>query len=295
MNLFVLGLGYSSLHYVRTRGATYARVVGTVRSAAKRDALRASGVEAFVFSQAETQDGLAEALAGADRLLVSIPPGTDGDPVLASALRDVILAAPDLRRIVYLSTIGVYGDHGGAWIDEEATPAPSNARSVRRLEAEQAWRDLAREKRTAVHVLRLAGIYGPGQNALVNLAAGTAKRIVKPGQVFNRIHVEDIGRAIDAAFAHADPEASAVWNVSDDEPAPPQDVVAYAARLMNVAPPPELDFDSAPLSPMARSFYGECKRVRNAAMKAQLGVSLAYPTYREALQALWRAREGRAS
>lgn len=295
MNLFVLGLGYSSLHYARTRRDAFSRIAGTVRSPAKRDALAQEGFETYVFGPDETQAGLAEALARADRLLVSIPPGASGDPVLESPLRDIIRDAPTLASIVYLSTIGVYGDHGGAWIDEHAAPAPGNARSVLRLAAEQGWRDLAAHKGVAAHVLRLAGIYGPGQNALVNLRRGTAKRIVKRGQVFNRIHVEDIARAIDAAFAHQDPRANAVWNVSDDEPAPPQDVVAYAAQLMGVTPPPEVDFDTADLSPMARSFYSECKRVANAAMKSQLGVTLAYPTYREALQALWRAGEGRAS
>lgn len=293
MNLLVLGLGYTASHYVRTRGADYARVSATVRSPDKRDALRAQGVDACVFASDTMDDTLRDVIAQADRLLVSIPPGAEGDPALAR-LRDALSNAPNLRSIVYLSTIGVYGDHGGAWIDESTPPRPSNERSIWRLAAEDGWRAIARSKGCAVHVLRLAGIYGPGQNALANLRAGTAKRIVKPGQVFNRIHVEDIARAIDAAFAFVDPRADRLWNVSDNEPAPPQDVVTYAARLLGVEPPPELDFDTATLSPMARSFYAECKRCSNRAMREELGVALACPTYREGMEQLYAAGEGAA-
>ena len=293
MNLLVLGLGYSASHYVRTRRTAYTRVSATVRSLEKRDALRAHGVDAHVFSPESQDDALHDVIAQADRLLVSIPPGASGDPALAR-LSEVLSQAPRLRSIVYLSTIGVYGDHGGAWIDESASPRPSNERSVWRLAAEDGWRALARSKGCAAHVLRLAGIYGPGQNALTNLRAGTARRIVKQGQVFNRIHVEDIARAIDAAFAFADQQADRVWNVSDNEPAPPQDVVTYAANLLGVEPPPELDFDTATLSPMARSFYAECKRCSNHAMREELGVKLACPTYREGMDQLYAAGEGRA-
>jgi len=293
MNLLVLGLGYSASHYVRTRATTYARVSATVRSFEKRGPLRADGVDAHVFSPEAQDDTLRDVIAQADRLLVSIPPGAEGDPALAR-LREAISNAPNLRSIVYLSTIGVYGDHGGAWIDESTSPRPSNERSIWRLAAEDGWRALARAKACAAHVLRLAGIYGPGQNALANLRAGTARRIVKQGQVFNRIHVEDIARAIDAAFAFADQQADRVWNVSDNEPAPPQDVVTYAANLLGVEPPPELDFDTTTLSPMARSFYAECKRCSNRAMREELGVALACPTYREGMDQLYAAGEGAA-
>ncbi len=293
MNLLILGLGYSASHYAHTRGASYARVSATVRSSEKRDALRAQGVDAQVFAPDTMDDTLRDVIAQADRLLVSIPPGASGDPALAR-LREALSQATRLRSIVYLSTIGVYGDHGGAWIDESTTPRPSNERSIWRLAAEDGWRALAREKGCAAHVLRLAGIYGPGQNALANLQAGTARRIVKQGQVFNRIHVEDIARAIDAAFAFADQQADRVWNVSDNEPAPPQDVVTYAANLLGVEPPLELDFDTATLSPMARSFYAECKRCSNRAMREELGVALACPTYREGMEQLYAAGEGRA-
>jgi nucleoside-diphosphate-sugar epimerase len=293
MNLFVFGYGYSASHYVRTRRNAYDHVAATARSGAKRDGMARERIDAFVFSPDEMDDGVTAALAQADRLLVSIPPSPTGDAALRR-LAGAIAAAPRLRCIVYLSTIGVYGDHAGAWIDEATTPAPSNDRSVWRLAAEEGWRALARQKGASAHVLRLAGIYGPGQNALVNLRAGTAKRIVKPGQVFNRIHVEDIARSIDAAFAFPDAHADSVWNVCDDEPAPPQDVVTYAAGIMGVAPPPELDFETANLSPMARSFYSECKRCSNRAMREELGVTLAYPTYREALDSLYAEGEAAA-
>jgi nucleoside-diphosphate-sugar epimerase len=292
MNLFVFGLGYSAGHYARTRRGAYENVAATARSPAKRDALKAEGFEAFVFSPEASDEGIADALARADRLLVSAPPGAAGDPAL-NVFGDALRAAPHLSAIVYLSTIGVYGDHAGAWIDETTPPHPSNERSALRLAAEEGWRALAREKGIACHVLRLAGIYGPGQSAIDNLRAGGARRIVKKGQVFNRIHVDDIAATIEASFAFPDPRADRVWNVCDDEPAPSQDVIAYAASLMGVEPPPEIDFETAELSPMARSFYSECKRCSNRAMKEELGVSLAHPTYREGLAAcLADARRG---
>ena len=279
MKLFIFGMGYSALHYARTRKSDYAIISCTARSVDKRDVLQAQRFNAHCFGPDGYDEALTESLAAADRVLVSIPPAAEGDPAL-TAFASHLRASRNLKSVVYLSTIGVYGDHGGAWIDERTEPKPSNPRSLWRRRAEEEWRALGRDLETPVHVLRLAGIYGPGQNALVNLRAGTAKRIVKAGQVFNRIHVEDIARTVEGAFAYSG--AGDVWNVSDDEPAPPQDVVAYAARLLGVEPPPEIDFESAQLSPMARSFYSECKRVSNAAIKEKLGVRFAYPTYREA-------------
>lgn len=291
MNLFVFGLGYSASHYVQTRREQYTRVSATARSAQKRDSLKRDGMDGFVFAPSSVDSGLVESLHNAERLLVSVPPGAGGDPALAQ-LESALGSAPRLRSIVYLSTIGVYGDHNGAWIDEATAPIPSNERSIWRLAAEDGWRDLARRKGIAGHVLRLAGIYGPGQNALVNLRSGTAKRIIKKDQVFNRIHVEDIARAIDAAFAFPDARADRVWNICDDEPAPPQDVVTYAAQLLGVSPPPEIDFQTAEMSPMARSFYSECKRCSNRAMGEELGVTLACPTYREGMQQLLALGDG---
>ncbi len=283
MNVFIFGLGYSALHFARAQAGAL-QIAGTVTTRAKADALAAQGVETFVFSPDHCDAGISTRLSEADALLVSIPPGEDGDPVLRT-FGDALAAAPTTRTIVYLSTVGVYGDHAGAWVDETSRCHPSNARSRERLAAEQGWLDFAAAHGRTAHVLRLSGIYGPGQNALVNLKNGTARRIVKPGQVFNRIHVEDIANAINACLNWRG--GSEIWNVTDDLPAPAQDVVAFAAELMGVEPPPELDFATAQLSPMARSFYAECKRVSNRAIKRRLGVRLAYPTYREAMRAMW--------
>jgi nucleoside-diphosphate-sugar epimerase len=214
---------------------------------------------------------------------MSIPPEQSGDPVLAH-FAETIGSAPHLDRIVYLSTIGVYGDANGALIDEDAPAEPKSARNGARVLAEQQWIALADRIGKKITILRLAGIYGPGRNAFVNLREGKARRVVKPGQVFNRIHVEDIARTIEAAFAPDAP--SGIFNVTDDEPAPPQDVIAHAAELLGIGPPPEIPFESADLTPMARSFYSSNKRVSNQRLKEQLGVTLAYPTYREGLRAL---------
>ena len=278
MNLFCFGLGYSAQHFVAEFGRRFDRITGTVRT---RD--KAAKLGALIFDGASAPDDVGTALMQADALLVSIAPDEQGDPVLTQ-FAETIAASP-INAIVYLSTIGVYGDHEGRWIDE-ATPAkPVNARSTERLAAEAAWQALGHRARKPVAVLRLSGIYGPGQSALTQLANGTAKRIVKPGQVFNRIHVGDIAQAIDAAIAK---RADGVFNVTDDEPTPAPDVVAYAAKLLGVEPPPEIPYTQVEpnMSPMAKSFYGEVKRVRNAKMKRDLGVALKYPTYREGLRAI---------
>lgn len=283
MRLFILGFGYSARHFVRKFGGTFSHIAGTVRDPAKRDDL--AGIEVHPFSGSRPARETAERISDADVLLISIPPGSAGDPAIA-ACADV-LAAGRQRKIIYLSTIGVYGDHAGSWVDESTPPQAALDRTRMRLAAEQAWTDIGRGD---VAILRLAGIYGPGRNALVTLRAGTARRIIKPGQVFNRIHTDDIASAIMAAVRH---QGSGTWNVCDDEPAPPQDVIAYAAQLMGVAPPPEEAFETAEMSVMARSFYASSARVSNAKLKRELGVTLAYPTYRHALDALWRAGEGR--
>ena len=286
MSLFVFGIGYTAGHYLAERPALVAS--GTVRAPEKAKALRAAGVEAHVFDEPVADPGIEPALARTERLLVSVQPGSRGDPVL-SRFGESIARADALRHIVYLSTVGVYGDHGGAWIDEPTQPVPSSDRGAARLAAEDAWLALGQRADKHVAVLRLAGIYGPGRNALNDLRNGEARRIDKPGQVFNRIHVGDIGRAIDAAFAYGGPRRC--WNVTDDEPAPAPDVIAFAAGLMGVAPPPLIPFAEAPLSEMARSFYAANRRVSNRALREELGVALAYPTYREGLNALWKARE----
>jgi len=282
MRLFILGLGYSALHFARKFGGAFSHIAGTVRDPARRDDL--TGIELHAFSGGSPIDETVKRIGDADVVLVSIPPGSTGDPTLA-AFGDVL--AGHHRKIIYLSTIGVYGDHGGAWVDESTSPQAAFERTRLRLAAEQAWMDSVPGH---VAILRLAGIYGPGRNALVTLRTGTARRIIKPGQVFNRIHADDIASAIMAAIGH---QGGGVFNVCDDEPAPPQDVIAYAAQLMGVAPPPEEAFETAEMSAMARSFYASSARVSNAKLKRELGVTLAYPSYRQALDALWRAGEGR--
>jgi nucleoside-diphosphate-sugar epimerase len=280
--LVCLGYGYCARHYAAEFGSRFARVIGTSRSPNKK---ASPPVELLVFDGGAPTPELRAAVADADCLLVSAAPGESGDPVLA-AFRSDIATAPKLRSIVYLSSLGVYGDHGGAWIDEIAATVPAHDRGGARLKAERAWQALGRECGIAVAVLRLAGIYGPGQNAFVRLRAGRAHRIRKPGHVFNRIHVADIAQAIDAAFTC---RFDGIVNITDDLPAPPGDQVAFAARLLGIEPPTELTLAEAErtLSPFILSFYRGCARVRNDRLKRDLGVALRYPTYREGLQALF--------
>jgi nucleoside-diphosphate-sugar epimerase len=283
--LMCIGLGYCAAHYVASFGQRFDRVIGTTRN------LRAPArhVELIAFDGTNPSPALIARAEQSDSLLISAPPGDAGDPVLA-CLADAI-ARGRARTIVYLSTIGVYGDRDGEWVDEESAPRPGSPRSTARLAAEDAWRRLGAAHGKAVAILRLAGIYGPGRNALVTLADGTARRIVKSDQVFNRIHVADIAQAIDACFAQG---AEGMFNLADDEPAPPQDVIAFAAELLGMAPPPQIPFEKArgAMSAMAQSFYAENRRVRNGKLKNVLGVRLAYPTYRDGLRALLAA--GRA-
>jgi nucleoside-diphosphate-sugar epimerase len=280
------GLGYCAEHFIAEFGAKFETIVGTVRSAERAailNAYQSASVRAVVFDGRRLTPELEHAIAAADHALISIPPNTIGDPVLAAC--GGALGAGDLRRIVYLSTVGVYGDHGGGWVDEQTPPAPGSERSRWRLAAEAAWQEFGARNGIAVAILRLAGIYGPGQNALVALARGKARRIVKPGQVFNRIHVADIAQATDRAFAR---RAYGIFNVADDEPGPPADPIGFAAELMSRQPPPEIPFAdaAASMSEMGLSFWQECRRVRNDKLKRELGVSLRYPTYREGLRAL---------
>jgi nucleoside-diphosphate-sugar epimerase len=290
--LICFGLGYSAEHFVEEFGRKrFDHIVGTMRGAERAAALNAhpSGrLNALIFDGGTATPDLRSAIAEADAALVSVPPDENGDPVLR-ACGEVLAHAQRLRGIIYLSTIGVYGDRGGAWVDETTPPQPGAARSRERLAAEQAWLDFGTRRGIAVAILRLAGIYGPGQNALVQIASGKARRIVKPGQVFNRIHVGDIAQAIDAAFTG---RASGIFNVADNEPTPPADPIVFAAQLMGVEPPAEIPFDQAAptMSPMALSFWQECRRVKNDKLKRELGVSLRYPTYREGLRALFEAQ-----
>jgi len=294
--LLCFGLGYSAEHFVGMFGDGFERIVGTVRGAERAAVLNAhlaGRLKALAFDGTSATPDVNSAIGEADVALVSIPQSEHGDPVLG-AFGDALAKARRLRAIVYLSTVGVYGDSGGAWVDEETPPRPDSPRVQKRLAAERAWQRLGAASGAAVTVLRLAGIYGPGRNALVQIERGNARRIVKPGQVFNRVHVDDIAQAIDAAFAR---KASGIFNIADDEPSPPGDAIVFAARLLRRDPPPEIAFtDAAPsMSPLALSFWQECRRVRNDKLKRALGVSLLYPTYREGLRALFAARQPSAS
>lgn len=280
MNLLVFGCGYSASFFLKAHYGSFVKISATTRGQRYLD--RVGGVEYLTFDGNQASIEVLARLTAANAILISVPPNPDGDPVLAH-FRDALEKAPTLTTMVYLSTIGVYGDHSGAWIDEDTRPAPQSARSLARLKAEEGWLEFGRNLGKTVHILRLAGIYGPGQNALENLRTGTARQIVKAGQVFNRIHVEDIARSIAAAFSRKE---GGIWNVSDNEPAPPQDVIAYAAGLLGIAPPVPEPFLQADLTPMARSFYSENKRVSNRRLREVLGVSLGYPTYREGLTSL---------
>jgi nucleoside-diphosphate-sugar epimerase len=281
--LFCFGLGYSALALAARLRAEGWTVAGTCRSASKAADLAAQGIEAHRFERSHPLADPATALAGTTHLLVSVPPDEAGDPVL-DAHRDDLLRRPGLVWVGYLSTTGVYGDRAGGWVDETTPPAPSGDRGRRRVAAEDAWLELQRRHALPVHLFRLAGIYGPGRNPLAALREGRARRIVKPGQVFSRIHVEDIVAVLLASIARPDP--GAIYNVADDEAADPAVVIEHAARLLGIAPPPAEAFEAAALSPMARSFYEDCKRVRNDRIKRELGVALRYPTYREGLAAL---------
>lgn len=282
MKLLILGLGYSAGFFARAALARGWEVTGTVRSAEKAARLASEGIRTLIFDGTASSPALSAAIAEAQAVLVSAQPGETGDPAFQHLATD-LAEAQTLRWIGYLSTIGVYGDHGGAWIDETTPPEPS-FRSQMRLSIERDWLELGERSGKAVQIFRLSGIYGPGRNPLVKLRLGTATRLVKPGQVFNRIHVDDIAGVLMASLAQ--PRPGAIYNVTDDEPAPPQDVVTFAAQLAGIAPPPETPFDPAKLSAMAASFYGENKRVSNALVKREFGYSFRYPTYREALPVL---------
>ena len=256
------------------------QVAGTTRSEDSAERLRSEGFEVRLFDRGRPLSAPSEALVGVTHLLTSVPPDEAGDPVL-DAHRADILACKSLTWIGYLSTTGVYGDRQGDWVDEDSALEPTGNRGQRRLDAERAW--LALEGRPA-HLFRLAGIYGPGRNALETVRSGRARRIDKPGQVFSRIHRDDIVAVLAASIAK--PHPGRAYNLCDDEAAPPEEVIAHACGLLGVEPPPLIPFEEAELSPMARSFYRDNKRVSNRRIKEELGVSLAYPNYRSGLQAL---------
>ncbi|MBO42452.1 MAG: NAD(P)-dependent oxidoreductase [Rhodospirillaceae bacterium] len=284
-HLFCFGLGYSAERLARDlidsdNGWT---VAGTSRSEEKTECLNKIGVKTLFFNGEQPISRVEKWLESATHLVISAPPGPQGDPVLRYH-KDDIAQLSNLEWVGYLSTTGVYGDRKGEWVDETAELTPTSPRGVRRVAAECAWMDLWCAHQVPVHLFRLAGIYGPGRNALETVRSGRARRIDKPGQVFSRIHVDDIAQILKASIENPNPGAS--YNVCDDEAAAPRTVIEYACRLLRVEPPPLLSFDEADLSEMARSFYADNKRVSNERIKKDLMVELKWPTYREGLQGL---------
>lgn len=280
--LLTLGHGYTAQALAKLLLPRGWRIIGTTRDAEQVDELAATGIQAHVFPG----DGL-EALEEATHILTSAGPTKDGDPMLAQLQDRIAARADQLEWVGYLSTTGVYGDQNGGWIDESAPLHPSTQRGQWRKSAEAAW---AAIPGLPLHIFRLAGIYGPGRGPFAKLRRGTARRIIKPGQVFSRTHIDDIAQILAASIAR--PKPGGIYNVCDDEPAPPQDVIGYAAELLGMPEPPDLPIEDADLSPMARSFYSENKRVRNDRIKDELGVELIYPTYRAGLEAILRAEQG---
>ncbi len=285
-HLFCFGCGYCARALAATLAGSDWRVTGTCRTADEARALEALGIEPLVFDGERPGDGVRDRLAAATHLLVSIPPDAEGDPALRHHGID-IAAATALEWVGYLSATSVYGDRRGGLVTEATPPAPTTDRGRRRLAAERQWLALGAGHGLPVHLFRLAGIYGPGRNALRQIEAGTARRIRKPGQVFGRVHVADVAAVLRASMARPDP--GAVYNVADDEPAPPEDVVVHAARLLGREPPPPMTVEEAGLSPKAASFYTESKRVANDRIKGELGVTLAFPSYRDGLADLVRS------
>jgi len=275
--LLSFGHGYSAHALARRLLARGWRVIGTTRDAQKAEDLRADGVETLLWGE----DDPAPALRAATHLLSSVAPGAEGDPVLARHASAIAEAAPHLDWAGYLSTTGVYGDHRGAWVDETTPLSPATERGRRRVAAEAEWQAI---RGLPLHIFRLAGIYGPGRGPFEKVRQGTARRIVKPGQVFSRIHVDDIAQVLEASIDR--PRPGAVYNLCDDAPAPPEDVIAHAAELLGVPVPEAIPFEAAEISPMARSFYAESKRVSNRRIKDELGVRLHHPDYRSGLAAL---------
>jgi nucleoside-diphosphate-sugar epimerase len=278
--LFIFGLGYSGLEIAKLAKAAGWSVAGTVTTADKAATLRAGGIDAEPFDGSTPL--VSNALADATHILCSIAPGTTGDPALKRCADQMSGA----RWLGYLSTTGVYGDTGGDWVDETATPHPTQPRSVERLATERAWQALGARSGAAVDIFRLPGIYGPGRSAVDQVKAGTARRIDKPGQVFSRIHIEDIAATVVAAMTK--PHAGAIFNVVDDLPASSSDLIAYACELLGKPVPPAIPWAEIEptMSAMARSFYSENRRVKNDRIKRDLGVVLRHPTYREGLRAI---------
>ncbi len=277
LRLLCLGYGYSAAALARRLMPEGWSVIGTARRRADLAAITADGATAVLFDEA------GQAAREATHVLASAPPDAAGDPILRAL--GPALQEGAVQWLAYLSTTGVYGDHAGGWVDETTACAPISLEGQRRWQAEGLWLTSG----LPVHIFRLPGIYGPGRSAFDRLSEGSARRIVKPGQVFSRIHVEDIAGALACSIARPNP--TRIYNIADDEPAPPQDPIAFAAVMAGLPVPPEIPFGQADLSPMAQRFYAESKRVSNARAKAELGWSPMFPSYREGLAAIWAARQ----
>ena len=290
MSLLIFGYGYSARIFAGRAKALFSSVTGTVRDPTTSKLIEDEFVSLLRFnsttttSVAEVDPVLLKKISEVKAILISIPPYADGDCVY-NTFATIIAQNKNLQWLGYLSTIGVYGNYNGEWVDETSELRHTNERSILRAKAEQSWLQFGKIYDVPVHIFRLAGIYGPGQNALINVALGKANRVFKPGQVFNRIHVDDIATVLIASLAHPKPQS--IYNVCDDEPAPPQDVVLYAATLLNVEPPPLINLEEAQISAMARSFYNENKRASNRLICSELCVKLAYQNYRAGLDALY--------
>jgi nucleoside-diphosphate-sugar epimerase len=277
-HMLFLGFGFSAEALAKRLDADLWHIAGTSRGAEGVKRIAALGYEGIHFDDLTTLD---ERIT---HVVTSVPPSPDGDPVLQKLSAELIRRAPQIQWLAYLSTTGVYGDHAGSWVDETTALTPNTDRGHRRVEAERQWLALHESHGLPVHLFRLAGIYGPGRNALLSMKEGTAKRVIREGQVFSRIHVEDIAGILQASIAKLNPGRA--YNVADDEPCPPQDVITYAAELLNLPPPPEVPFEQAELSPMARSFFMDSKRVSNDRVKTELDYQFRYPNYRMGLKQL---------
>jgi nucleoside-diphosphate-sugar epimerase len=274
-HMLFFGLGFSAEALARRLDPTNWKITGTSRSVEGAARIAALGHTGVVFSEMDIVP------YDVTHIVTSIPPDADGDPVLRKFSVQLAARAASFEWLAYLSTTGVYGDHAGAWVDEDTALTPNTERGHRRQSAETAWRAL---HNLPVHIFRLAGIYGPGRNALESLKDGTAKRVIRAGQIFSRIHVEDIAGILEASISKPNPGRA--YNVADDEPCPPQDVITYGAGLLGIAPPPEIPFEGAYLSPMARSFFMDSKRVSNARVKTELNYRFQFPNYKLGLKSL---------
>lgn len=282
-HLISFGHGYSAQALAKLLPREGWHITATTRTVEKAERLAAPGIDPVIWPGTD----LGPALSNATHLLISAAPGPDGDPVLATLEDQIAQNGTHFEWVGYLSTTGVYGDHGGAWVDEETPLSPSTKRGEARVKAEAAWQKLADRAGLPLHIFRLAGIYGPGRGPFSKVRAGTARRIIKKNQLFSRIHVADIAQVLEASIRQ--PRPGAIYNLCDNDPAPPEDVIAYAAELLDLPIPPAVPFEQADMTPMARSFYAESKKVRNTLIKSELGVELLYPDYRTGLQALLEA------